>query len=70
MIKKNVTYVKGEFFENQPHGQADYVRKEGERYSGNWKHGKKHGLGKEIVPEGTTYEGNYVNGKRYDFLEC
>ena len=42
-----------------PHGLGRIVFKDGNEYSGEWRHGLKHGVGEFLFPDGEFYAGTY-----------
>ena len=42
-------------------GSGEFVGKDGERYTGEWKNDKKHGRGNWRSRDGDTYDGEFHN---------
>jgi hypothetical protein len=46
-------------------GSGEHIRKNGDRYNGDWKNGKFHGKGEYIHANGSQYKGDWYQHKRH-----
>lgn len=53
------TEYRGEWLNDQRHGQGNSVYPNGDRYEGGWVEGKRRGLGTVSYSDGGTYHGEF-----------